>query len=325
MSNIIKIQDLEKLFSKEIISLYNKANDSKTSPAEQKKIYATIITKAPEFLPAYNNLGELQIQNGQYEQAIQTLRQGLEKHQASQKSKDKLKDYEDKTKIFGQEMVLMLRLNMAVAVNGVSNIQYDLLSKILMDWPLSGNPLVTEHAAHGSFLYGQALYFKQQYELALPHLEFAYENLNRPSQVQSMLADAYYQAEKFSESAQLYESFVDKKSDFNLRQRRGMALLRGGQFDQAEKVFTELLDEFLDKSGRRKEYEAMLAEINAKKNANRSDEANKKIKEIEKNKDLPQDQKDRELGFLYIMKGEYNKAMSFLGKAAKKIKQKFTK
>lgn len=324
MSNIIKIQDLEKLFSKEIISLYNKANDSQTTLGEQEKIYATIITKAPEFLPAYNNLGELQIQNGQHEQAIQTLRQGLEKHQAGQNSKDN-KDHEEKIKIFGQEMVLMLRLNMAVAVNGVSNIQYDLLSKILMDWPLTDNPLVTEHAAHGSFLYGQALYFKQQYALALPHLEFAYENLNRPGQVQAMLADAYYQAEKFSESAQLYESFVDKKSDFNLRQRRGMALLRGGKFDQAEKVFTELLDEFLDKSGRRKEYEAMLAEINAKKNANRTDEADKKIQEIETNKDLSEDQKDRELGFLYIMKGEYNKAMSFLGKAAKKIKQKFTK
>jgi uncharacterized protein HemY len=79
------------------------------------------------------------------------------------------------------------------------------------------------------------------------------------------------------------------------------------------------LDDYLAQSPKREEHEKFLQAINEKKRNFDTRELQKRIQELENE----QSQEDnRELGVLYVLKGEYQKALSFFNKAAQKFKKK---
>lgn len=315
MQNIIQIDQLEKLFSREVIDRYNRVSSAeapKDKPERMSELiheFHEILKQDEEFIPAYNNLAELYIRQGDINQAMTNLKKGLELIQKNN----------PKSQAFGPEMQLMLRLNASIAVYRSGPEQQGLLLKLLYEWPREDNPLSPEHAALGSYLAGYAWYQSNTPQKALAYLEFARPYYDRDAFVNRALADLYYQNGDYPKAVAVYESLTEEDLSFQERQRYGMALLRAGEFDKSELHLTRLLDDYLAQSPRREEHEKFLQAINEKKRNFDTEQLQKRIQELEKEQS---NEDTRELGVLYVLKGEYQKALSFFNKAAQRFKEK---
>lgn len=305
-------QDLKKLeqhFSADIINRYNESLKNNESALQ---IYDEILKKEPRFLPAYNNKSEILIRKNEENEAVKTIKAGL----------DIINKDKELENIFGKNVLYALRLNLAIASKKL-NYNSDIIAKILQNWPAKPNGIPQDLLVRGSFLYGESLFQLSKYAEAVPHLEISSSFFTKPEEqnyIQNLLANSYYFSGQFDKALPYFDKLVNDNSSFELRQRKGMVYLRAGKYKQAENILTHLLEEYLEKSGRRESLEKFLQEINQKKYAQLNvEDIDNRIKKLEQSKDQ---EIEKEMGFLYLFKGEYNRAKSLLEKSVHSFSKK---
>ncbi len=305
-------KNLLQRFGKEFIDAYNKISDKvQTDPL----LYDAMIEKHPEFVPAYNNKAEILIRTNQSLPAIEILKKGLEI----------LSQNQELSEIFGSDLLLAIRLNLAVAVKKYNG-DLTQIRKILHSWPLVARAGNESIISQGSYLFGEALYLQGSLAEAIPYLEQAktfFQKHDEASYINEWLMNAYYQTEAFDKAIPLLDKSVTKSSPFDLRQKQGLAHLRAGNFKKAEALLVDLLNDFLDQSGKREQYEKFLEELNRKKNEKAElERVDREILTLEKQRGQNNPETERELGFLYLLRGEYDKAKNFFQNALVNMKSR---
>jgi len=275
---------------RDIVIIYNHALElsNKGNMDEALGEYRRAISAYPDFVAAYNNIGEIYARKGDSENAITSYMEAL--------------------KIDKHHRVL---LNLGVEHFNRKNYTHAL--KYFTE-SLAREPQFLE----GNFYAGLVHYTQQNYKKAEKYLEIVVNIDQRHVKANYLLSHIYYEWKQYRKTIECLDRIKDLTEDKSFINRYyGFCYFYMGKYDNAVQYLTEAL-ECRPEYARFKKYLKKMTFENRLKEIGDLEKAIKEIEDDIANRD-PHVIDLTKLSMLYIFKGEYKKAEKLIQTHKKKL------